>query len=300
MDCCWLNFMKQFVLPFTCILIIAFLLRLPFLLVYPPGNSSLFIMRLITSVAGIGSILLTMLIVYKKTSHLLFSTSTGLILTLMPFHIEQSRIYSPFMQVLCIMLFALLLSLLIQKNTLKILIFLGATILSLVVFNSFWFLHRPITIGTAHIVGNVARLWSIDLLFYKNNSFWTGGLRNVGVLLPWMLPFFIFGLFSMLKKIDRKGSIWLVLFFFITLISASNPRFPEQREYLLATPLFAIVVAMGITQFIEAMRKNNLCKFIFTLFICFALYGQILFMHYYVVHYAARIQNEIPKEQIAF
>ncbi|KKS85861.1 MAG: hypothetical protein UV59_C0004G0009 [Candidatus Gottesmanbacteria bacterium GW2011_GWA1_43_11] len=270
--------------------------------ILPPGGADSFWLRLPTACASILSVILTILIIHKLTHERKLALLTGFFLAINPWHIEQSRVYSPAMVGLSVLLAGLLVTLFTKKTILKLAISLPTLIGFYLVYPSFrLFGNFTIKLTLYEFLHNLFKLISVDYLFFHNDSFWAGGFRTFGVLLVSTLPLFIAGLFYLVKNFNFAYIRWLIPFIIIWVIAASNPMFPEQQEYFLITPYLTLILAYGSLFFYQRFKSGNLfIKTILTVLIIFFMYEQVLFFHWYMIHYSNRIKNERLYETEAF
>ena len=287
---------------FSIVLVIASLLRLPFLDTFPPGGQNALFMRIPSAIAGVISIGLFMLIVKKRSNDNVFSYVSGLVLTFMPWHIEQSRVYSQAMLGLTVVLAGTVLYHVFQKRTWQII----CIIITCVVFRfscpSFWFFSGTQVLPTAYgFVNNLFKLVSVEFLFFKNDSFWWGGLRTVGAMLVSTLPFFIIGIYEAVLKNKRNVWKWMLFMLSIWFVAAANPQFPEEREFFFITPFLSLILGFGVKKVIEQFAYPKIwIKALLSIYIIWLVYDHVVFIHWYTTHYPLRVRSEIPYEKRNF
>lgn len=281
---------------------IASLLRIPYLGVFPPGQDSILVMRLATALMSIVSILIFMLLVHKLFGKTNLTVASGLVLTMMPWHIEQSRVYSQPMLGLAVLLGGIVCYFYLGKSLLRLM----GSVFSLVVFSlvypDFWLFSLTWQLPeVSNYLHNLFKLISVEFLFYKNDSFWWGGLRNWGALQPTFIPLFIIGLFEIAKKIKFTHICFTIPFLIIWFIAAANPKFPEGREFFLTAPYLGMIITFGVIKVFEQYKTSEIItKLLIIAYLLFITYEYTLFVHYYVKHYSLRIENEIPHEKRDF
>ncbi len=284
------------------ILVISFLIRIPYLGLLPPGGNNAFFWRLPSAIAGIISILLNVLLVNKFTQNHGLALVSGITLTLMPWHIEQSRVHSEVMMGLCVLLVMLTLLSYLSNKFIRLTILVVSLVLFKYVYPSFWLFSGNFThITTRYLFSNMFKLISVEFLFFNNDSFWWGGLRTIGTMLPFTLPIFIIGIWEIISKLRRQHWGWFLAFGFIWFMAALNPNFPENREFFLISPYLALIMAYGVMVIFKyyhtAKLGQKICIFIFSILL---IYEQILFFHQYTQHYSKRVGSEVPYEQRNF
>lgn len=288
-------------LPEISIVGVSLLLRLLFLNSYPPVGLYGLSIRLPTVFASCVSVYFIMQIIKKISYNQSLALLTGICLSFLPWFIEQSRIYSSSMYGLAILLTGFYLSLYFTKIKQLFIVFFTLLVFFFVNKN-FWLFTQSFQLPTLHyFFNNVFKLLSGEFLFYKNDSFWSGGFRTVGVFLPSMVGFVLLGLYKIGYSFKRKELLLIVPFITTLVLGAANPLFPESREFFLSTPYWALILAHGILQFCELFRKSNIwLKIACLCYLLFFIYDLIIFGHFYTAHYSQRISQEIPYEQRDF
>ena len=279
------------------LLISAVVIRFAGLGIYPAGGANAFWLRLPSAVAGVVSIILLVMLVKKLTRDTKLSYVSGWVLNLMPWHIEQSRIYSQAIVAAAWLLLAWLIIVYVNNNFIKLLTLAVAIISFKTIYPTYWIFSRLILPRHPEYLWHLFQLVSFKFLFFKNDSFWQGGLRNTGVFLPGFLPVFLLGGLVILKNIYRIN-YWLVGAAVIWLSAAANPLFPEGREFFLITPYLAVIGAFGAKNLLEhLLNSNKLKKLVIVMYLIFMTYEYVWFIHIYVNHYSTRIANEVSYEK---
>ncbi len=284
------------------VIILAAISRLVYLGVFPPGGFNSFWLRVPTAVAGTSSIMLLMWLVQRISRNKLLSLVSGFMLTIMPWHIEQSRVYSQAMIGLTVLLLGAIIYTATRMKLLKIIVAVVTGLGFYFVYPQFWIfkLNFKLPIFNDYL-GNLFKLVSVEFLFYKNDSFWSGGFRTWGVFLPSFIPIIIVGMLSVFEKIKVRHWNYVLLAAVIWFLSGANPTFPEGREYLLITPYLAVISAFGVIKVFGQFKSSNIIlRTLIIALLLFVIYEYALFTHFYTTHYSQRIENEIPHEEIAF
>ncbi len=268
----------------------------------PPMNPDFMMLRLLTALASVAAIIFLFLIVKKlsQSPNLAFATSLSLIV--LPFHIEQSRIYSPVVWALSVLLCGTWLMTLINPRIYRIAIICLMSLVAFLIFPQLQFWRADLVIfPTTRFLERLFYLLSLQYLFFKNDSFWSGGLRDVGIMLPFTLPIFVWGLYKVGQNFT-KINWWLILPLpAIWLLAAAQPNFPEQRIFFLVTPYLAYIMGVGIRELSTSLTSQNIYRKIVSLVLIFLIsYNYLLFYHFYTRHYSQRISNELPNEQRNF
>jgi len=256
----------------------------------PLLDASLLSSRLISAAVSTGSILL--IFFYAKNS--LKSRNIALLSTwtfsLLPWTIEQGRIIS---QPNVALFFFITLLILSQRSNLiqKLFLYGSIPIGFYILYPQFWvFKIDNLNFSIKSIINNVFILTSPDFIFFKNITFWWGGVREIGIIHLSFLPFLVVGIYEVI--INHK---WNIFFWigFILFISSLSPFFPESREFFLAIPFLSIIIAFGINGFFK--QKSLISKVIFYLVFVMIVYDLAQFWHYYTVHYPQQILGNLSQ-----
>jgi len=275
---------------------------LPYLGILPPGKVDSFSERLPYSVAGILTVGIFTLLIKKITHDNKLAIFSGLMLAIMPWHIEQSRVISePMLGLLAILLLVILPQYFKQFWVSFFGILISGTIFYWV-YPHFWIFTGNWGLPTIReCLNNLYKLIFIEFLFYKNDSFWLGGLRTYGTMLPSVLFLFLIGLYKISFINYKKLLKWTSIFMIIWVISAISPFFPESREYFLVTPFLALILGLGLKEiFLGLTKAKILIKIILFVYLLFIIYDYTLFFHFYINHYPQRINSELKYEEIKF
>ncbi len=273
------------------ILLQGFLIRFIYIGKIPAGLDIVLKERVIIAIVSLLSIPLLKYITKKITGSLQLGFLAGWFLSIFPWHIEQSRIYSMYP----LLLFLILLYFFILLNTSKTIRIISTFFLlaSIFLIKPFWFLINPFLYqyNYSKFIANLFQLTSFGFIFFKNDSFWSGGFRNFGILFPETIPLFIIGLYSLLKK--RIGIILLVISLVLAVITSLNTNFPETREFFFIIPIFSIVLALGAQKLSLLIRSSSVfLRILSYVYLIVFIYGLFQFFHFYFVHYNLRIYQE--------
>lgn len=285
---------------YLLILIVSAIIRLPYLTTYPPGGPQSIGLRFLTAFAGIVSIILFTALVNKFSHNSRLAFMAGLTFAFMPWHIEQSRVLSEAMWGLSILLFGFYISTLFNNKLMQGATYLMSFVALVVLFPDL--VQKELKfIPIEKVLENAFRLTSGEFLFFKNDTFWQGGLRSIGVFLPSMIPAFVIGLGVILRQFHKKYLAHLFVFIALTTLASLNKQFPEGREFFLITPYLALISGFGVYKIFEFLQSANIVKKIVVIcYISFILYDYILFFHTYTIHYTNRIRQEFPYAEIDF
>lgn len=242
--------------------------------------------RLVSAIFGIATVaviyFLSKLIYKNKRLALL----TAWVFAVSPWSVEQGRVISqPTIALFCLLLISFLFLTVKNKIMRRGLLIITPLVLYLT-YPQFWLFRftQPLP-KIADFLNNLFYLISPEFLFFKNTTFWLGGVRESGIFYLFFLPFLLLGIY---KMVIRQKIYISVIFVLILLFSAASPYFPESREFYLAYPLLCLVVAIGINYWWSV--KSKISRLIFVFLFLFIIYDIASFFHYYTVHYPQQIQ----------
>lgn len=258
----------------------------------PPVLPEVVKWRIITAVVSLLTVLILIFIVRRLFKDSQLALLAGFWLSILPWHIEQGRINSPYPLVLLILLTFLLFFVKSSNKLLKLISTL-VTLLLIFLIKPFWFQKGIIgQFKVDSILNNFFKLLSFEFLFFKNDSFWKGGFRNYGAIFPETVPIFLIGIYLLIQKTKIAIYLlgWVIL---LTLIASLNSQFPEDRTLFLATPFFALILAFGTKKLHEFFTRVSLVfKIIGLLYMLLVFYGLMQFTHFYLVHYNLQVKEE--------
>jgi len=281
---------------FFSIVVLAAIIRFPYIGQLPPGSDQVFFSRLLSACAGVVSIGLYMAVLQQIVRQKQTSWWAGLVLTLMPWHIEQSRVYSPVLLGLTILLLGIYAYIRTGNRTSRGIIIL-LTMMGFFgihpVYASIW---EAMKRGTPmQIVDHIGYLTSGEFLFYKNETFWVGGMRTVGVFVPATVGIFLVGAYESSRRVRWSHMPWIGGYLVILITASMNPLFPEGRHYFLSTPYLALISGVGLEYMVGLCKYPSWCIRIgIFCFLSIIMYEYIWFSHLYISHYSHRIHEEVP------
>lgn len=274
------------------IIFYAFILRFWHIGQIPPLIDQIYLSgRIFTAGLNILSAFLVYWLVRKNYHNIRLALLSSFIFSCLPWVIEQSRIVSQVNYALFVLLVISLICQSCNGSIIKLLVMIFALPVIYLIYPQLWIFHtkQPLPYLT-DVINNIFILTSPDFLFYKNITFWWGGMREFGVMYLSLLPFFSAGLYKVI--INRKIHI-VICISIILLFSAVSPFFPESREFFLATPFISILVASGMLVFTQN-KEISIRIILIILFIMF-LYDIGQYLHYYQIHYPQEILSNISK-----
>lgn len=138
-----------------------------------------------------------------------------------------------------------------------------------------------------------------SFLFIKGDGNPKFSTQDVGQLYLFELPFLIIGILLLFKK--REGKWWIVPFWLIIgIIPAATAReTPHALRIETTLPIFQILVAYGLVNFIRAISniKYEILKIqikykIYLLFFLFFIFNFLYYVHGYYAHYPREYSGE--------
>lgn len=281
---------------FSAVVVLSAVIRFPYIGQFPPGSDELFFFRLVSACSGVLSIGLLMRVLQQVLRQKQTAWWAGVLLALMPWHIEQSRVFSPALIGLTILLLGTYAYLRNKKRIIRMAIVVFTMMTFFLVYPVYKSIFEYLKQGQgAQVLDHVGYLTSGEFLFYKNETFWVGGMRTVGVFLPATAGIFLIGAYESARRVRWSHMPWIGVYLVILLTASMNSRFPEGRHYFLATPYLALISGVGL-EYIVGLFKNP-SWFIRMGTVCFLsiiVYEYIWFSHLYISHYSHRIQEDVP------
>lgn len=164
------------------------------------------------------------------------------------------------------------------------------------------FHNKPIEYGR-YLVENFFRHLDFDFLFYQANSPIRERVPNTGVLYLIDLPFLIYGAYLILHKKVRWGYIllvWILLQAFS--LSFTFDESPNIHRFIAATIPLEIIIAFGITRFLQNFKKRPFLHMGLLVLIPFLyFYSVIYYFHELIVHQPVHqpwFRNSAYKEMV--
>lgn len=245
--------------------------------------------RLVSSAAAFISVILIFFWSSKILGHQKNALLTSLLYILQPWTIQEARVYSVYMIFLCVLILATLLIFITRSIFIKLLftftVLAGFLLMVNLIYKvSFTALFKNFSI----LLPNVFKLLSFEFIFFDNQSFWWGTVREQGMLLPVFIPFLLIGT-SYIVRIAKLTQIILGVWFIIVLvISAASPTFPEGRFFFLNLPVFLLLIVSAIIGIFKIPKVLPLA-----LFVLIVVYMLHFFQHYYFSHFPATAVHQL-------
>lgn len=250
----------------------------------PLISSSQLGLRYVSAFLSLGSILVFYFFVNNSFKNKKLALISSWILTILPWSLEQGRIVSQPNNFLFFFLIILLIAQMVKNTFQKLLIYSIIPIGLFFFYPQFWLFRGGINIfQKTDYFNNLFFLLSPSFLFFKNITFWWGGVREFGVMYASLLPIFIVGIYQTLVLKYYSVLLWTGIILFI---SSASPFLPESREFFLIIPFLSVILGLGINSF----RKKWLTLLFISLLI---LYEITQFFHYYTVHYPQQIKSAV-------
>ncbi len=296
--------MKKF---FILVLLNAITIHFYKLTTISPLKTGSIFFRYFSSLSSIFSIFLLYKIVFYYSKNKKIASLSALIFSLLPWTIWEGRIASEVNISLSLILAILFLA--SKIHGIKKFFLLGIIPLIIYFFYpSFW----PFRLSTnlrdsslSDFVNNIFFLSSLETLFFKNPTFWWGGVRQWGISLSAFIPFFFIGFFT---TIVQKNIKLIFILIGILLLASLSPFLPESREFYFATPIISYFVSKGMLTVCYALKHlkggRNAClpagrdsfqvkEFAIALFIFLFIYEYQNFLHYYMVHFPQNVKGHL-------
>ena len=259
----------------------------------PPIQAQTYLsFRFVSSIYNIGCAVLLYYICKKIFKVEKIALLSSFIFAVLPWTIEQGRIYSQPSNVLFWLLLILFLNIVWKNIIIHVVSIICIPFLFYLLYPHFWILKSGLSmISINSLVKNIFTLLSPDFWFFKNDTFWWGGIRDSGIINLAFLPFLLIGLFQ--TNIPARARIFTILLL-ITLVSAASPFYPESREFFLVTPTLAMLISFGIYSSFNFLTKN-IYKFVILVFLFLFIYDFSCLLHLYSVHYQQQISGNLSQ-----
>lgn len=252
-------------------------------------------LRYFSAFANIVTLLILFWLIKKITHNSRVASLTSWVFALLPWTYEQGRIVSqPQFAVFGILL--LLFLVYKSKFRLRQIFYFFIPFIIYFAYPQFWlFKLKDFYFNIDSFTNNLFHLASFDFLFFKNTTFWWGGVKEFGVMFLAFLPFFLLGVYRLFVA-NRKKLI--ILFLFITLVAAASPFYPESREFFLSTPIIAYIVASGVDHMRSA--KSLAFRLFLSILAVLIVYEIAQFYHFYFIHYRQEVKSNLYQIHEAF
>ncbi|MBI4991478.1 phospholipid carrier-dependent glycosyltransferase [Candidatus Gottesmanbacteria bacterium] len=214
---------KKVKLLLLFVIIFAFFSRFFFLDKIPSLVNSAISQRFFSASLSVGSVILLYLLVYRAFESAKIALLSAMIFSILPWTIEQGRIVSSVNIALFFLLGTILLAKKIKITALKWIIYLSVPLILYLAYTQFWlFRSKDFIPSLSKLTNDMFILTSPDFLFFKNPTFWWGGVRETGILYLSFLPFLFAGFYDIVTQKKLNILAWLIL---ILLTSAAIANF---------------------------------------------------------------------------
>lgn len=252
--------------------------------------------RILSALISVVTVILVYLYSGKISGRKKIALLSAWTVSVMPWTVEQGRIASPPGTALLFFVIILILCRFINRKILKFFLILAILPVLYLVYPGFWIFRSGLSgLNLSNFINNLFILISPGFLFQHNITFWWGGIREFGVLYVSMLPFFLLGLYELIKKRRFDLIISLII---LLVISAASPYFPESREFYLSVPYLALAVSFGIYRFDRESDPKS--KLLLALLFIWITYDISQFWHFYTVHYPIQVISNSTQIHGAF
>lgn len=285
--------LKMYNFRLALVIVFSSVLRFWHLGLIPPIQAqTYFNFRFVSSIHNIGCAILLYYICKKIFKVEKIALLSSFIFAVLPWTLEQGRIYSQPQNVLFWLLLIFFLNIIWKNIIIHVVSIFIIPFLFYLLYPQFWILKSGLPIIPINsLINNIFALFSPDFWFFKNNTFWWGGIRDSGIINLAFLPFLIIGLFQ--TKIPVKARIFTILLL-ITLVSAASPFYPESREFFLVTPVAAVLISFGIYFSFNFLTKN-IYKLVIFVFLLLFIYDFSCLLHLYSVHYQQQVAGNLSQ-----
>lgn len=256
----------------------------------PVLHSSSLLPRLVTAFISLINVFLTYKLSAQYSSRLKIGLLSAFIMGVLPWTLEESRLYSSVNNGLTVLLSGIYVGSKFRVKWQSLLIALISITAFTAVYHDIWYLKGFRLIGIEKFRDNLFELLSPQMWFFHNITFYHGGLREWGLVFISLLPFLIYGIFKPFTKVHRNI---IVILGGLIVCSSLSPFFPESREFFLATPLLSFLIGSGIYGIYALTKlKGKLMLAVLTIFFLYEI-SQLL--HFYYIHYPINVRDSADK-----
>ena len=262
----------------------------------PPNLNQVFLTgRILSGGASLVSAVMVFFLVKKYFGKPKIALLTSWVFSILPWTFEQGRIISQPNLTLALVMSVLFICQRVNFQNKKILLFL-IPVIFFFLYPQFWiFRVDEFKFNFYSFIYNLFTLLSFDFLFFKNTSFWWGGVKESGVMFLSFLPFFLVGIYNIIHLVHFR---LILLFLLITAVSAASRFFPETREFYLSTPILAIVVGLGI--YYCFLQTKFAIRIFFAGLFFLMIYEFSQFYHFYFIHYPQEVRSNFSQIHESF
>ncbi len=263
--------------------------------VLPFTNNSVISGRIISATASLSITFLVFFCIKRFFHNTQIALISTWVISLMPWTFEQGRIISQPNLTLALVMSVLFFIQRVNFKSKKILLFL-IPILFFFFYPQFWiFRVHEFKFDFYSLVYNLFTLLSFDFLFFKNISFWWGGVKEFGIMYLSFLPFFLVGIYQIIELRQIKLILLILL---VATVSAASQFFPETREFYFSTPILALVVALGI--YYCFLQTKFAIRILITGLFFLMIYELSQFYHFYFIHYPQEVISNFSQIHESF
>lgn len=135
-------------------------------------------------------------------------------------------------------------------------------------------------------IRNYLSFYSFDFLFSFGDGIGRHQMPNFGELFRWQLPFFLGGIYILLKlKRSVLKFATFLLFFSVPLAGALAVPSPHALRSLPLVLPCMIIIGVGIVTFVQSIKKHRLRITTIVIICLLAFYEFFLYLHFYYIHY---------------
>lgn len=135
-------------------------------------------------------------------------------------------------------------------------------------------------------IRNYLSFYSFDFLFNYGDGIGRHQMPNFGELFRWQLPFFLGGIYVLLKmKRSVLKYATFLLFLSVPLAGALAVPSPHALRSLPLVLPCMIIIGIGILSFIQTIKRYRVRLATIVVIAIFAIYEFSLYLHFYYIHY---------------
>jgi 4-amino-4-deoxy-L-arabinose transferase-like glycosyltransferase len=148
--------------------------------------------------------------------------------------------------------------------------------------------HNKIINYSRTILENTSEYFTLDYLFLEGGYPQRERIPDTGLFYIWQAPFFLLGIYSILRN-KRRNEILLLLWWLILLLPTviTFDEIPNMHRNLIILPAMLLIIAIGIHELFKsnALRRMKVLPVIFTIVLFIGIYEFLYFGQQYLVHF---------------
>ena len=122
---------------------------------------------------------------------------------------------------------------------------------------------------------------------FSDNDTLRHHIQGMGIIYLIELPLLVFGIYFLLSKVERKIGLFVLIWFFVSIIPAALTRdVPHAMRIAVMMPMPQIFIALGLYHVSKKLEQKDLLLFGTVIIAGLYLVNNAFFLHQYFQHYA--------------